>query len=239
MTRTAQFQDRHQAGRFLASRLGRYANDPSVLVLALPRGGVPVAYEVADALNAPLDIFLVRKMGVPGYEELAMGAVASGGVRILNREVIQRLGISERVIEAVARERLQELDGRENYFRKNREAVEIGGRLVILVDDGLATGASMRAAVQAIRKRMPKSIVVAVPLGAADTCVRLGDDAEDVVCGMTPEPFYAVGAWYSNFLPIPNEEVSRLLDQAANARRARQIQAQKEEASPQQRQFDR
>ncbi|MDB6123011.1 MAG: Phosphoribosyltransferase [Pedosphaera sp.] len=233
MTVTAQFQDRYQAGRFLASRLSRYANNPSVLVLGLPRGGVPVAYEVACALNAPLDVFLVRKMGVPGYEELAVGAVASGGIRILNQEVIQRLGISERMIEAMAQEKLQELERRERIFRGNREPMEIEGRTVILVDDGLATGASMRVAIHAIQKRGPKAVVVAVPLGSGDTCTQLRNEADDVICGMTPEPFYTVGAWYSDFIQIPDEEINRLLDHAAHERRVRQVQAQKDRASVQ------
>jgi putative phosphoribosyl transferase len=231
MTVTAQFQDRYEAGRFLASKLDHFNNDPSVLILALPRGGVPVAYEVALALNAPLDVFLVRKMGVPGYEELAMGAVASGGVRILNHEVIQRLGISERMIEAMAQEKLQELERRERIYRADREAIPIEGRRVILVDDGLATGASMRAAVQAVRKRGPKSVNVAVPIGSADTCIQLKSEAEEVVCAMTPEPFYAIGAWYSDFMQIPDDEVSRLLDHAAHERRVRQVRAKNDRLS--------
>ncbi|EEF61155.1 phosphoribosyltransferase [Pedosphaera parvula] len=231
MTVTAQFQDRYEAGQFLAAKLTQFNDDPSVLVLALPRGGVPVAYEVARLLNAPMDVFLVRKMGVPGYEELAMGAVASGGVRVLNDEVIQRLGISERMIEAMAQEKLQELERRELIYRGNREAIPIEGRTVILVDDGLATGASMRAAVHAVRKRGPKSVNIAVPIGSADTCIQLRNEADTVICALTPEPFYAVGAWYSDFIQIPDGEVSRLLDHAAHERRVRQVRAKNDRLS--------
>lgn len=228
MTVTAQFQDRYEAGRFLASKLRQFKNDPSVLVLALPRGGVPVAYEVAKELNAAMDVFLVRKMGVPGYEELAMGAVASGGVRVLNQEVIQRMGISQRMIEAMAQEKLQELERRERMYRRNREAVPIEGRNIILIDDGLATGASMRAAVHALQNRSPKLINVAVPIGSTDTCNQLRNEADEVICALTPEPFYAVGAWYSDFIQITDDEVGRLLDHAAHERRVRQVQAHKD-----------
>lgn len=231
MSVTAQFQDRREAGRLLAAKLESHTGDPSLLVLALPRGGVPVGYEVALALNTPLDVFLVCKLGAPGYEELALGAISSGGTRILNHEVIQHLGISERMIEAITSEKLQELERREKRFRGEREPAPIEGRTIILTDDGLATGASMRAAARALKTKRPKSIIVAVPIGSADTCNQIRAEADEVVCAMTPEPFYAVGAWYSDFMQIPDEEVRSLLDHAAYERRARHVRAQKEQTS--------
>lgn len=234
MTVTAQFQDRCEAGQFLATKLAHLAGDPSLLVLALPRGGVPVGYEVAKALKAPLDIFLVRKIGAPGYEELSVGAIASGGVKILHDEVIQRLGLPVKVIEAAAQEKEQELQRREKIYRGNREPVAIGGRTVILVDDGLATGASMRAAVHALRTKQPKSIIAAVPIGSADTCNQISGEADEVVCGMTPDPFYAVGAWYSDFMQITDEEINQLLNHAAHERRIQHVrQTQKDRPSGQ------
>ena len=230
MTVTAQFQDRSEAGQFLATRVVRHAGDPSLLVLAMPRGGVPVAYEVAKVLKAPLDIFLVRKLGVPGYEELSMGAITSGGARVLNHEIIQRLGISEKVIEAITQEKLQDLERRERIYRGKREPLTIEGRTVILVDDGLATGASMRAAVHALKTKQPKKIIAAVPIGSADTCNQIRGEADEVVCGMTPDPFYAVGAWYSDFMQITDEEINQLLNHAAHERRidyVRQIQKER------------
>lgn len=224
MTVTAQFQDRYEAGRFLATKLGHHVNAPSIVVLALPRGGVPVAYEVARALNAPLDVFLVKKLSMPGYEELTMGTVASGGVRILNGEAIHHLGISENMVEAMVQEREQDLQRREKLYRGERPAVEIEDSHVILVDDGLATGANMRAAVQALRERHPKSVTVAVPIGSADTCHQMAREADEVACAMTPDPFYSVGAWYSDFIQITDEEARQLLDHAAHERRARQAQ---------------
>jgi putative phosphoribosyl transferase len=226
MTVTAQFQDRYEAGQALAAKLEHHAGDPDVVVLALPRGGVPVGYEVSQALNAPLDIFLVRKIGVPGYEELAMGAVASGGVKIFNHEVLQRLGISERILDGIVREKERELEQQEKAYRGERPPTQIEGRTVILVDDGLATGASMRAAVQAVKKKSAKSVIVAVPVGSADTCNQLQSEVDEVICGMTPEPFYAVGAWYSDFMQVTDEEVRELLDRAAHERRVRQVQTQ-------------
>src|SRR5690242_252150 len=187
------FRDRRDAGQQLAKHLTAYANRPDVLVLGLPRGGVPVAYEVARALNAPLDIFLVRKLGVPGYEELAMGAIASGGVQVLNSDVVRRLNIPQRTIDAVEREELAELERRERLYRGGRPPISVENRKIILVDDGLATGASMRAGVQALRLMKPASIVIAVPVGSRDTCEDLRALADDVVCGETPEPFFAVG----------------------------------------------
>jgi putative phosphoribosyl transferase len=221
------FQDRSDAGRFLARKLIHRANDPSLLVLALPRGGVPVAFEIVHELNAPLDIFMVRKLGVPGYEELAMGAIASGGTRVLNQELIQRLNIPPSAIAAVTREEQQDLERNEEIFRGGRQPLPIERRAVILVDDGLATGASMRAAVRALRQKNPTSITVAVPIGSKDTCDQFRGEVDELICGETPEPFFAVGTWYANFLPTTNEEVRRLLDHAAHERRVRRVQEQK------------
>ncbi|MBV8507849.1 MAG: phosphoribosyltransferase [Alphaproteobacteria bacterium] len=205
------FRNRADAGRQLAEKLAVYANRPHVLVLALPRGGVPVGSEVARAVGAPLDVFLVRKLGVPGYEELAMGAVASGGVRVLNDEIVRGLGISEHEIEvAVARE-LQELARRERLYRGDRPPPDVGGRTIIIVDDGLATGATMRAAVQALRQQHPACILVAVPTASPDTCEALKAEADDVICAMTPEPFFAVGHWYEDFTQTTDNEVRELL----------------------------
>jgi putative phosphoribosyl transferase len=209
------FTDRVEAGRFLASKLREYTDHPEVLVLALPRGGVPVAFEVARALRAPLDVFLVRKLGVPGHPELAMGAIASGGVRVLNEDVVGALGISRDVIEAVAAVEEQELERRERIYRGGRPPPDVRGRTVILVDDGLATGSTMRAAVAALRQHGPDRIVVAVPVGAPDTCEEFRSEADDVVCARTPEPFYAVGLWYGDFSQTTDEEVHDLLDRAA------------------------
>jgi predicted phosphoribosyltransferase len=209
------FRDRFEAGRVLAEHLRKYANRPDVLVLALPRGGVPVAYEVARALNAPLDVFLVRKLGVPGHEELAMGALASGGVRVLNDEVVNVLRIPEEVIDEVAAEEQQELERRERAYRGDRPPPDVRGRIVILVDDGLATGSTMRAAVAALRQQGPARIVVAVPVGAAETCAELQYEADEAVCAQAPEPFYAVGLWYEDFAQTSDEEVHDLLQRAA------------------------
>src|SRR5438876_8348534 len=209
------FQDRREAGRQLAERLADYRDRPEVLVLALPRGGVPVGFEVAKALGAPLDVFLVRKLGLPGHEELAMGAIASGGVRVLNEEVVNTLRVSDEVINAVAKKELRELERRERLYRGDRPAPDVQGRIVILVDDGLATGSTMRAAVQALRQQQPARIIVAVPVGAAETCSEFQNEADETVCAQTPEPFYAVGLWYSDFSQTTDEEVHELLEQAA------------------------
>lgn len=209
------FRDRTEAGRVLATRLAPYADQPDVLVLALPRGGVPVAYEVARALNAPLDVFLVRKLGLPGQEELAIGAIATGGVRVLNEQVVEALGIPEEVIMEVAAREQQELERRERAYRDDRPAPEIRGRTVILVDDGLATGSTMRAAVAALRQQGPARLVVAVPVGAPETCELLAQEADEAVCARTPDPFYAVGVWYGDFSQTTDEEVHELLDRAA------------------------
>jgi predicted phosphoribosyltransferase len=211
------FQDRRDAGRALAAALRKYAGRDDVVVLALPRGGVPVAYEVARALGVPLDLFLVRKLGTPGHRELAMGAIASGGVRVLNDDVVRWYGIPKDAIEAVAREEERELVRREQAYREGRESVSIEGRVAILVDDGLATGSTMRAAVKAVRQLGPSAIVVAVPVGARETCDELSAIADEVVCLRTPEPFSAVGQWYLDFDQTTDEEVRRLLSDHAEA----------------------
>ena len=209
------FRDRSEAGRQLAAQLAHYADRPDVLVLALPRGGVPVGYEVARALRVPLDAFVVRKLGVPGHEELAMGAVASGGVRVLNDQVVKGLEIPNYVIDAVAGWELQELERRERLYRGQRPTPDVRGKTVILVDDGLATGSTMLAAVRALRQLAPARIVVAVPVASSDTCELLKSEVDEVVCAVTPEPFYAVGFWYRNFSQTTDEEVRELLEQSA------------------------
>jgi predicted phosphoribosyltransferase len=211
------FASRRKAGVELAGKLAEYAGRADVVVLALPRGGVPVAYEVARALNVALDIFLVRKLGVPGYEELAMGAIASGGVRVLNREITETIGISHDVIDAVARREQQELERRERLYRGDAPAPRVHGRTVILVDDGLATGSTMRAAALAIRQMGPARLVIAVPVGAQATCDEFRADVDEVVCAATPEPFIAVGAWYADFSQTSDDEVRELLHRAASA----------------------
>jgi putative phosphoribosyl transferase len=208
------FRNRIDAGRRMAEKLEHYVGRPDVIVLALPRGGVPVGYEVARALGAPLDVFLVRKLGVPGREELAMGAIASGGVRVLNEDVVSELGIPQHWVDIVAARELEELRRREAAYRDGRLAPDVRGKTVILVDDGLATGASMRAAVAALRKLGPAKIVVAVPVGASQTCDEFRDVADEVVCAETPDPFYAVGSWYADFDQTTDEEVRELLARA-------------------------
>lgn len=210
------FRDRRDAGRYLAEKLRAYADEPDVLVLALPRGGVPVAFEVARRLHAPLDLFLVRKLGVPGQEELAMGAIATGGVYVVNDEVVRALDIPDEVFEAVAVREQRELARREHAYRGARPLPEIRGRTVILVDDGLATGSSMRAAIAALRRRQPARIVVAVPVAAASTCAELAHEVDDLVCAITPEPFQAVGLWYQDFSQTTDEEIRDLLARAAD-----------------------
>ena len=214
------FRDRREAGRALAAKLAAYAHRPDVLVLALPRGGVPVAYDVARALGAPLDVFIVRKLGIPGHEELAMGAVATGGVRVLNEQVVHALNIPDHVIDAVTAWEQQELARRERLYRGDRPPPDVRGRTVILVDDGLATGASMHAAIAALRRQQPAHIVVAVPIAAPETCDALRAEVDDVVCAITPEPFHAVGLWYDDFSQTTDEEVGDLLARAAQADRA-------------------
>jgi putative phosphoribosyl transferase len=185
-----------------------------VLILALPRGGVPVAYEVALALNAPLDIFIVRKLGLPGREELAIGAIASGGIRVLNRDVIRMLSVPDEVINFVAKRELQELQRRERLYRRDRPYPEVRAHAVILIDDGLATGASMRAAIAGLRAQYPARIVVAVPTAAPDVCVSFQTEVDEIVCAVTPEPFYGVGRWYEDFSQVTDEEVRILLEEA-------------------------
>jgi putative phosphoribosyl transferase len=206
------FKNRTDAGRKLAARLQRYADRGDVLVLALPRGGVPVAYEVAKELKAPLDIFLVRKLGVPGYEELAMGALASGGVRVINEDVVRQLNIPGEVIDAVAAYEQRELERRERLYRGNRPPPNVNGRVAILIDDGLATGSTMRAAAAALRKQGPARIVVAVPVSSPETCDEFRSEVDDIVCAVTPEPFRGVGLWYEDFSQITDEEVRELLE---------------------------
>ncbi|AEI67759.1 phosphoribosyltransferase [Corallococcus macrosporus] len=215
-----QFQDRYEGGRVLADHLRRHAGQPGPLVLALPRGGVPVAAEVARELGVPLDVFLVRKLGTPGHEELAMGAIASGGVRVLNREVVDELNIGREQLEATTRRESQELQRREQRYREGRPPPDVRGRTVILVDDGLATGTTMRAAVAALRIQGPAAIIVAVPVAPEETCESLGQVADEVVCVRTPEPFYSVGLWYRDFAQTEDDEVRALLAQAAREQQA-------------------
>jgi putative phosphoribosyl transferase len=209
------FRDRSEAGRLLGRRLKAFTDRPGVIVLALPRGGVPVAFEVARAIHAPLDVLLVRKLGVPGHEELAMGALASGGVRVLNEDVVSSLRISDEVIERVAEREQQELVRRERLYRDDRPYPKLWGRVVILVDDGLATGSTMRAAVAAVRAQGPAAVVVAVPVAAASTCEEFQQLTDACVCLETPEPFHAVGLWYEDFSQTTDEEVRDLLRKAA------------------------
>jgi putative phosphoribosyl transferase len=210
------FRNRYEAGRLLASKLSHLANRSDVVVLALPRGGVPVGFEVAKALNAPLDVFVVRKLGVPGREELAMGAIASGGIRVLNEDVVRTLGIPEDVVDTVAAEEEHELERREREYRDGRPSVDVRGRTVILVDDGLATGSTMRVAALALRKKTPAKIIVAVPVAAPATCAEFESEVDQVICAATPEPFWAVGQWYTDFSQTSDEEVRDLLKRAAN-----------------------
>ena len=205
------FRDRRDAGQTLATHLHAYADTPDVIVLGLPRGGVPVAAEVAAALHAPLDAFLVRKLGVPGHEELAMGAIASGGVRVLNEEIVSGLQIPEAVLNATEAVERRELARRERVYRGDRGSLDLAGKTVILVDDGLATGSSMRAAVEAVRQEFPARIVVAVPVGAESVCASMRELADDVICAATPDPLHAVGIWYEDFQPTSDEEVQEAM----------------------------
>jgi putative phosphoribosyl transferase len=213
--RVSLYRDRRDAGRVLAAVLAeRYAGRRDVIILALPRGGVPVAYEVAARLDAPLDVFLVRKLGVPGHEELAMGAIATGGVIVLNEEVVSA-GIPRSAIDAVAAAEGKELSRRERLYRGTRPPLDVSGRVAILVDDGLATGSTMRAAVAGLSRRGPARIAVAVPIAAQSTCEELASEVDEVVCAATPEPFHAVGLWYADFSQTTDEEVRELLERAA------------------------
>jgi putative phosphoribosyl transferase len=209
------FANRTEAGQLLAEKIGKYANRDDVIVLGLPRGGVPVAYEVAKRLNAPLDVFIVRKLGVPGFEELAAGAIASGGVRVLNEDVVRAIPHAEEAIEAVTAKETAELERREQLYRAGRTAPELRDRVVILVDDGLATGATMRAAVKALRQSGAAKIIVAVPVGPLDTCREIEEQADETICLSTPAFFQAVGQYYDDFSQTSDEDVRELLSQAA------------------------
>jgi putative phosphoribosyl transferase len=212
---TPRFRDRIEAGQLLgrevARRIGKRDN---VIVLGLPRGGVPVAFHVAQALDAPLDVFVVRKLGVPGHEELAMGAIASGGVRVLNRDVLSYVPISQKTIDAVAAREEQELQRRERSYRGARPPLQLRGRTVVIVDDGLATGSTMRAAIAAVRKMEPQAIIVAVPVAAPQTCEEFRKEVDEMVCLRTPDPFQAVGLWYDDFSQTTDEEVHDLIERA-------------------------
>lgn len=216
----ALFRDRRDAGRKLAQQLTDYVGRNDVIVLALPRGGVPVAYEVALALHAPLDIFIVRKLGLPGHEEVAIGAIASGGVRVLNEDIVRYLNIPMPLIDAVVRRELRELERRAGAYRGNRPPPDVKGRTAILIDDGLATGASMRAAVVGLRARSPAHIVIAVPTAAPETCEAFKSKVDRIVCATTPEPFYGVSRWYENFSQTTDEEVKILLEEATHQSRS-------------------
>lgn len=209
------FRNRVEAGRVLASKLGRYANRPDVIVLALPRGGVPIAFEVAKALGAPLNVFIVRKLGVPGQEELAFGAIASGGACVLNENLVQALRLPETLVERIYEREQRELERRERIYRGGHLAQILKDKTVIIVDDGLATGATMRAAIKAIKTQTPKELVVAVPVGSRQTCGEFKHEADVwCVCVTTPEPFYGVGMWYEDFSQTTDEEVIDLLSKA-------------------------
>ena len=208
------FKNRVQAGQYLADKLMRYSGASDAVVLGLPRGGVVVAHEIADKLGLPLDVFLVRKLGVPGYEELAMGAIASGGTRVMNEEVMRQIRIPASAVEAVAEREELELKRREAAYRGNRPPLEVKGLTVILVDDGLATGATMRAAVTALRKQNPGRIIIAVPTASPEVCNEFRADVDEILCGMTPTPFHAVGVWYEDFSQTTDEEVRQLLKAA-------------------------
>ncbi len=215
---TARFHDRHDAGRRLAAELREYAARPDVIVLALPRGGVPVGAEISEALRVPLDVFVVRKLGVPWQEELAMGAIASGGVRVLDEDMIRAARVGREDVERVSAMEQRELERREHHYRGDRPFPTLTGRTVILVDDGLATGSTMRAAVMAIRRAGPARIVVAVPVAAPETCDAFREIADEIVCAETPEPFYAVGLWYEDFTQTSDDEVFELLEHALHTR---------------------
>jgi putative phosphoribosyl transferase len=218
--RDPRFRDRQEAGRELGAALfARFGARDDTLVLALPRGGVPIGYEVARALSAPLDVFIVRKLGLPGHEEFAMGAIASGGVRVLNEEMFSRFPIAMHVVDSVAQRELLELQRRERSYRGSRPPLDVTGKTVIVVDDGLATGSTMRAAVRALGKMGPAAVIVAVPVAARQTCDELRSEVDDMICLRTPEPFQAVGLWYHDFEQTTDEEVHELLDHASSLAR--------------------
>jgi putative phosphoribosyl transferase len=218
------FRNRQQAGQILASRLEKYANREDVIVLGIPRGGVPVAFEVAKALNQPLDIFVLRKLGVPGYKELAFGAIGSGGVRVVNANLVAELGLSDVQVAAVIRAEQEELKRREKIYRGNRPPLEVRGRTVILIDDGIATGSSILAAIHALRQMQPAGIVVGTPVGPPDTVIRLQREVNELVCVEMPESFYGVGQFYVDFSQVSDQEVNELLDRA--------FQEDREQATP-------
>jgi putative phosphoribosyl transferase len=209
------FENRVDAGRSLASRLRAYANRKDVIVLGIPRGGVPVAFEIAAALPAPLDVFVSRKLGVPGQEELAFGAIASGGVRILDREITEAVGISDAEVERITASVRKEVDRREKLYRGGRQALVVQGKTVILVDDGIATGSSMRAAIEALRQTKPERVVVAVPVAPLHTCNRLRSEVDELICPYKSESFYAIGQFYDDFSQVSDEEVIEMLQRAA------------------------
>ena len=217
------FRDRTEAGRVLADRLAAYANYPDALVLALPRGGVPVAFEIAEALNLPLDIFVVRKLGLPGHEEFAMGAIATGGAHVLDQDLIRQLSLSNEIVERIVAREQRELERREQTYRGQRPVLDVRNRIIIIVDDGLATGSSMRAAIAALRKKRPTKLIVAVPVGARTTCSELEALADEVICLETPANFSAVGLWYRDFSQITDEEVNDLLESNRKNSEARNI----------------
>ena len=209
------YHDRYEAGRILAGKLRAYQDHPDLLVLALPRGGLPVAFEVAESLHAPLDVFVVRKLGVPGEEELAFGAIASGGIRVLNQALVRRMRLTEKMMSLIEAREQGELERREQAYRGARPAPQVRGRTVILIDDGLATGATMMAAVRALRQQEPKEIIVGVPVAAREVCDELRREVDHIVCPATPKPFYGVGRWYQDFSETTDDEVRDLLEQAA------------------------
>jgi putative phosphoribosyl transferase len=217
------FLDRTEAGRVLAHRLAAYANYPDAVVIALPRGGVPVAFEIAEELNLPLDILVVRKLGLPGHEEFAMGAIASGGARFLNQDLIRQLSLSDEIIGHIVAREQRELERRERTYRGQRPALDVRGHTVIIVDDGLATGSSMRAAIAALREKRPTKLIVAVPVGAGMTCSELEELADEVICLEKPENFSAVGLWYRDFSQVTDEEVNNLLERNRRNSAARNI----------------
>ena len=208
------FQDRSEAGKILAAHVAKAVDDPDIIVLALPRGGVPVAFEVARSLRAPMDIYVVRKLGLPGEEELAIGAIASGGVRVLNRALMIHFQIPEELIERVTAQQSIELERREQLYRGTRGLIPLRGHTTILVDDGLATGATMLAAARSVRAQQPRRIVVAVPVASSSACEDIREDVDQTVCVVTPEPFLAVGAWYDDFSQTSDSEVRSLLAQS-------------------------
>jgi putative phosphoribosyl transferase len=231
------FRDRAQAGHLLANRLMTYAGRPDVLVLALPRGGVPVAFEVASALRVPLDVVVVRKLGVPGQEELALGAIASCGVRVLNEDIVRLLALSQKAIDAVTIREGREVERRELLYRGGRPAYAVRGRTIILVDDGMATGATMRAAIGAVRQQQPARIIIAVPVAASTTYRELAEEVDGLVCLLRPRALRAVGSWYERFSQTTDEEVAHLLARAAGERiltppQSKQRTPQKDENVP-------